>query len=229
MREHTRWWVGPAVALAAVGFFPGTAQASAPCPSLEGCYDYSTMQSFYDEVIALVDQYSTASYAPLPQPAAYYYIPAGDSLQTDCGEADAAAYFFCSSDDSVYVGQDQLWDFYSVDGDAAAAFGIAHEWGHHVQHVAGVFNLVDAQEEEIQSENQADCIGGSFLRYLNDQGMLEPDDYSDMDSILVKIASAEGPERDHGTVEERFSATQYGLDNGLASCSDFFPDAPLVT
>jgi hypothetical protein len=58
--------------------------------------------------------------------------------------------------------------------------------------------------------------------------MVEPDDYSDMASILQRIASDEGPERDHGTLEERGVSTQYGLDYGLARCSEFFPDAPLV-
>jgi len=75
----------------------------------------------------------------------------------------------------------------------------------------------------------ADCIGGAFLKYLDGQGILEPDDYDDMNTILPAIASAEGPERDHGTVQERFAATRYGLDNGLSNCSVFFPNAPLIT
>jgi predicted metalloprotease len=230
--------IGLAVAVAAVGLSPGTAEAQAqaraqqaqipaPCPSLEGCYDYTTMQQFYDQIIDLVDQFSTASYAAMPRPT-YFYIEFGATPQTGCGIATSIDFHFCPADDSIYVGQDQLWAFYIINGDAAAAFGIAHEWGHHVQHVAGVFDLVDTSEEQIQAENQADCIGGAFLRHLDDQGMLEPDDYSDMDSMLTLIAEAEGPERTHGTIEQRVDATVYGLDHGLASCSDFFPDAPLV-
>ncbi|MGR6963508.1 neutral zinc metallopeptidase [Geodermatophilus sp. URMC 61] len=238
MRVLKRWLVVLAVALVAVGLAPGMAQAEAPsasssqpCPSLEGCYNYASMQSFYDEIIVLVEGFSAASYSAMPSPAAYYYIANGTTMPMSCdpGIADSAAFHFCGPDDSIYVGQDQLWSFYTINGDAAAAFGIAHEWGHHVQHVAGVSNLVDTPTEKIQLENQADCIGGAFLKHLNEQGMLEPDDYSDMASILQRIASAEGPERDHGTLEERGVSTQYGFDHGLARCSEFFPDAPLVT
>jgi predicted metalloprotease len=232
MRVLRTWLVALAVALAAVTLSAGTAQAAAPaeppeCQSLEGCYDHAGMQAFYGKVVTLVDEYSTATYTAMPQPA-YAYIPSGSTAPTSCGLGDARAFFFCGPDDSVYVGQDQLWDFYSLDGDAAAAFGVAHEWGHHVQHVAGVFGAVDTLEEAIQSENQADCIGGSFLRHLDDQGILEPDDYSDLSSILVKIASAEGPDRDHGTVQERFAATQLGFAQGLAGCNAFFPDTPVL-
>jgi predicted metalloprotease len=231
MRVLRTWLVALAVALAVVTLSAGTAQAAPAeppeCQSLEGCYDHAGMQAFYGQVVTLVDEYSTATYAAMPQPA-YAYIPSGSTGPTSCGPGDARAFFFCGPDDSVYVGQDQLWDFYSLDGDAAAAFGVAHEWGHHVQHVAGVFGAVDTLEEAIQSENQADCIGGSFLRHLDDQGILEPDDYSDLSSILVKIASAEGPDRDHGTVQERFAATQLGFAQGLAGCNAFFPDTPVL-
>lgn len=237
MRILQRWLVILAVALVAVGLAPGTAQAEAarassaqPCPSLEGCYDYANMQSFYDQVIVLVEDFSAASYSAMPPPV-YYYIPNGTTMPMSCdtGTADSTAFHFCGPDDSVYVGQDELWSFYTINGDAAAAFGIAHEWGHHVQHVVGVMNLVDTPTERIQVENQADCIGGAFLKHLDEQGMLEADDYSDMASVLQRIASAEGPERDHGTLEERDVASRYGFDHGLARCSDFFPDAPLVT
>jgi hypothetical protein len=237
MRFSKRWAVILAVVLVAVGLAPGMAQAEAspapssqPCPSLEGCYDYASMQSFYDQVIVMVEEFSAASYSAMPSPV-YYYIPNGTTMPTSCdsGVADSTAFHFCGPDDSIYVGQDELWSFYTINGDAAAAFGVAHEWGHHVQHVVGVMDLVDTSTERIQVENQADCIGGAFLKHLDDQGTLEPDDYSDMASVLQRIASAEGPERDHGTLEERGVSTQYGLDHGLARCSEFFPDAPLVT
>jgi predicted metalloprotease len=236
MRIITRGWVVLAATLVAVGLAPGTAQAEAsyalssePCRSLEDCYDYASMQSFYDEIIVLVDQFSAANYSAMPPPKAYYYIPGGTTLQTDCDAADAMAFFFCKPDNSIYVGQDGLWYRYTTHGDAAAASSIAHEWGHHVQYVAGVMDLVDTQEEQIRKENQADCVRGAFLRYLNDRSMLEPDDPWGIASLLSWLAEEEGPEQTHGTLQQRADATLHGIEHGLAGCNEYFPDAPLVT
>jgi hypothetical protein len=234
--------LGATAAVLTLALTPALAHAEEPpgastlvpagCPSLEGCYGYGDMQAFYDEAIRMVGDFSASSYSAMPLPNGFYYIPADTQMQagSQCGVADDNAFFLCESDDSIYVGQEKLWDFYNVDGDAAAAFGIAHEWGHHVQLVAGVRDRATTQERYIAAENQADCIGGAFLGHLNRQGVLEPDDYDDMNSILVKIASSESdPGRDHGTVEERAAATQHGLDYGLAACSQYFPEVPLVT
>jgi len=237
MRILNRWLVVLAVALVAVGLAPGVAQAEAPrastsqpCPSLEGCYDYASMQAFYDQVIVMVEEFSAASYSAMPSPV-YYYIANGTTTPMSCdtGTATSNEFGFCRPDDTVYVGQDSLWSFYTINGDAAAAFGIAHEWGHHVQHIVGVMDLVDTPVEGVELENQADCIGGAFLKHLDERGILEPDDYSDMASILQRIQDQEGSEQTHGALEERVVSTQYGFDYGLARCSEFFPDAPLVT
>jgi predicted metalloprotease len=152
-------------------------------------------------------------------------------MPTACQEAaSGSAFFYCAGDWTVYVGQDQLWEFYLHSGDGAAAFGVAHEWGHFIQHVAGVRGYAVDQASNIQMENQADCVGGAFLGYLRDRGILEADDYDDVNAILVEIASAEDDVyRDHGTVDERDWAAQYGHDNGLDACSTYFLDAPLVT
>jgi predicted metalloprotease len=87
-----------------------------------------------------------------------------------------------------------------MSGDGAAAFAVAHEWAHHVQHTVGVYDFfVTDQAAYIEAENQADCIGGAFLAHLRDQGILERDDYADVSAVLPKIASAESDVyRDHG-------------------------------
>lgn len=219
-------------ALIAAAVIPGAAYAaeSTACESLENCYGYSDMQSFYGQVIQRVDQFSRDSYSAMPAPRSYVYVQSGESFPVpSCGEANSMSYMLCRADDTVYIGQDQLWRFYAGNGDAAAAFGIAHEWGHHVQLTAGVFDLVGSRQDMIDAENQADCTGGAFLGYMDAQGQLESDDVDDVNSVLPAIASAEGPERDHGTVEERANAAHYGFTNGLDGCSAVFPGAPLRT
>ncbi|GAA4673755.1 hypothetical protein GCM10023215_01580 [Pseudonocardia yuanmonensis] len=214
-----------------------TAQpAQAPaCPTLEGCYGYQDMQAFYDELIALVDGFSAASYSSMSRPV-YRYVPSGTQRSTACIDttgapavADGTTFNYCPADQTVYVGQDSLHELYSLSGDAAAALGLAHEWGHHVQTVVGVSATVVSQLGAIQSENQADCIAGAFLGHLDARGILEPDDYADVNTVLPKIASGEDDlGRVHGTISERAAAVDLGLGQGLGACNTYFPDTPVI-
>ncbi|MEU7811097.1 neutral zinc metallopeptidase [Pseudonocardia sp. NPDC049154] len=226
---------GAVLALGLTG--TATAQpAQAPaCPTLEGCYGYQDMRAFSNELIALVDGFSGASYTNMSRPV-YRYIPAGTQQPTACTDttgapavADGTAFNYCPADGTVYIGQDSLYELYSLSGDGAAALGLAHEWGHHVQDVAGVSATVVSQLGAIQSENQADCIAGAFLGHLDARGILEPDDYADVRTVLPKIAAGEDDlTRDHGTVEERATAVDLGLRQGLGGCNVYFPETPVL-
>jgi predicted metalloprotease len=219
-----------AVAVLSLAGTPAAADEvpAAACASLDRCYGYADMQSFYDQVVVLVDDFSADSYANMSEPS-YVYVPNGVSADSGCGEVDSTAFHYCRADATVYVGQDRLWGFYSQDGDAAAGLAVAHEWGHHVQNTAGVFQTVSEQQDEIDSENQADCIAGAWVRHISEQGILESGDTEDIDRILPAVASAEGPERDHGTLEERTLSVQYGIDNGLSGCNAYFPNSQILT
>jgi predicted metalloprotease len=224
---------GVVAAVAALGLFAGTAQASEQpsvtpsCPSLQNCYSYEAMPAFYDQVITTVEGFSRETYGNMPSPS-YRFVATATRPATGCGPVDSTAYLYCPADAAVYVGQDLLWAFYSKLGDAAPAFGIAHEWGHHVQNVSGVLAGLKTRQNVIDSENQADCVAGAWVRNLSDSGRLEKGDARDLNRILRVIASAEGPDRDHGTHKERVAAAQRGFDSGMAACNTFFPDTPLV-
>lgn len=229
-------WIAGVLALVLFVGLPQAASAapSAPaqpqtCQSLENCYSYGEMAEFLGQVRGLIAGFGDSAYGNLPEPT-FRYIPAGSAVAVACGgAADSTAFFYCGVDDTIYVGQDQLYDFYRRTGDGGAAFGLAHEWGHYLQDRAGVLRVAKDQVGRIQSENQADCIGGAFLGHARDRGILEPDDYDDISAILPLIASAESDtNRDHGTVQERARALQYGFDRGLSGCSGYFPDTPLV-
>ncbi|MGE3285823.1 MAG: neutral zinc metallopeptidase [Pseudonocardia sp.] len=228
-------WIAGVLAVLLAGW-PAAASAATPAPpaqpqcrSLENCYTYAGMPEFLGQVRGLITDFAAAEYPGLPEPA-FRYVPAGAAAPVTCGGvADSTAFFYCGLDDTVYIGQDQLYDFYRRTGDGGAAFAVAHEWGHHLQDRAGVLRAATGQVGRIQSENQADCIGGAFLGHARDRGILEPDDYDDIGAILPLIASAESDmNRDHGTVQERAQAVQYGFDRGLSGCSGYFPDTPLL-
>ncbi|MGD9529945.1 MAG: neutral zinc metallopeptidase [Pseudonocardia sp.] len=231
---RTAWIAGVLVLLLAGWPSAASAETPAPaaqpqCQSLENCYSYGGMREFLGQVQGLIAGFAGTEYGTLPEPA-FRYVPAGTVVRVTCGGvADSTAFFYCGLDDTIYVGQDQLYDFYRRTGDGGAAFAVAHEWGHYLQDRAGVLRAATGQVGRIQSENQADCIGGAFLGHARDRGILEPDDYDDIGAILPLIASAESDmNRDHGTVQERAQAVQYGFDRGLSGCSGYFPDTPLV-
>jgi predicted metalloprotease len=138
------------------------------------------------------------------------------------------SYEYCGVDQTIYVGQDMLWLFYTRTGDAGPAVGLAHEYGHHIQQQARV-PLPRTAEQAIRHENQADCIAGAWTRYTDEQGWLEyPDDIADIESLFPLIGSAEGSDRDHGTPQERYEAFRLGFEGDIQACNAFSPSAPLI-
>ncbi len=192
------------------------------------------MDAYVDAVAPLLTSWAEATWPGLPQPR-LVYVPRGASGPQACltrnggqGRSSSASFEYCPADQTIYVGQDTLWLFYNESGDAAPAVGMAHEWGHHVQSLVGV-PLPRSSRQSINFENQADCLSGAWTKYTDAQGRLEyPDDIEDIETLLPMIASAEGPDRDHGTLEERARSFNRGFSSDVAACNDYFPDTPLA-
>ena len=202
--------------------------AQAGCQALEDCFTKKQMKKFVKEFVRpYVDDFFVATYGEDAQPDVVF-IKKGKAVETGCDiEADDTAYFHCGVDGTIYLGQNQVWDFYKNVGDIAPILAYAHEWGHHIQTLSGV-EKVD-QETAIATENQADCIAGGWLQDVDQQGLVDyPDDIEDIDLLLQEVASAEEDvNRDHGTIDERNDSVLLGFENGLAACNDFFPDTPV--
>ena len=194
--------------------------------SLEGCFSYYEMGEYLDAVTPMVAQYFEETYPRVRAPRDIVYIASGRAARTACGTSNSYAYEYCPANQSIYIGQDLLWQFYAGAGDAAPAIGLAHEWGHHLQTMLGVSA---GSRKAIDFENQADCVSGAWAKYANEQGWLEgDDDLRDMTTLLDAIGSAEGPRRDHGTAAEREAAFEVAYDKGIKACNEFFPDSPLA-
>ncbi len=101
------------------------------------------------------------------------------TTQSACGFASAATGpFYCPGDNKVYLDTsffNELQDRFHAGGDFASAYVIAHEVGHHVQHLLGITDKVDAQRARLSKssqnalsvrvELQADFLAGMWARY----------------------------------------------------------------
>jgi predicted metalloprotease len=160
--------------------------------------------------------------------------------QTECGFGQAAAGpFYCPNDQTVYIDPsfaNELSQRFGAPGDAAMAYVIAHEVGHHVQDLLGTLNKANQLQArgsktegnavQVQVELQADCYAGVWAAKAHDtQGsILEPGDVEE----AMRAAEAVGDDTlqkqaqgyvvpdsfTHGSSAQRIAALQLGLKSG---------------
>jgi predicted metalloprotease len=118
-------------------------------------------------------------------------------------------------------------------GDVSVAALMAHEYGHAVQHMAG---LVDDETPVLVMEQQADCFAGTYVRWVA-EGNSPRFNLSTGDGLNHVLAAAItlrdpilGPqeadmiEDGHGTALDRVSAVQMGFTSGASECASIDMD-----
>ena len=107
---------------------------------------------------------------------------------------------------------------------------MAHEYGHHVQHLLGWPEREENQHNTYaELELEADCFSGIFIRHQVARDALTPFDVTDAEADLLTIGS-DTPwmvEGSHGTGEQRLEWFQVGFDNGsVSTCAQVFDSKP---
>ncbi len=150
-------------------------------------------------------------------------IPYTPPAQTPCGVAEADNAAYCGVSEGVYYHADFLDRHLSDVGEFAPMFILAHEWGHHVQHLLGL-STAAAGSWPIQEELQADCLAGSFTRHASDQKLTG---MSNLDQAALSLLRLGGraPWFDpnaHGRPGQRLDAMLEGYNRRTCTADEFF-------
>ena len=166
--------------------------------------------------------------------------------RTGCGTGQAAmGPFYCPADRKVYLDLSFYEDMrkkLGASGDAAFAYVIAHEVGHHVQNLLGILPQVNQAQQtaskaqanalSVQLELQADCFAGIWGGEAVAQNLMDQTDLKD----AFNAAEAVGDDRlqkqaqgyivpdsfTHGSSAERLAWFQRGLKSGdINQCNTF--------
>lgn len=172
-----------------------------------------------------------------------------DTTNTACGTGQSAmGPFYCSADEKIYIDlgfYDELQNRFNAPGDFAQAYVIAHEVGHHVQHLLGISGKVQKARQNLDAaqgnalsvklELQADCLAGLWAHHAQrSRKLLEEGDLEEAlgaasaigDDTLQKQARgyAVPDSFTHGTSAQRVLWFKTGMQSGvLKDCDTFRP------
>jgi len=171
-----------------------------------------------------------------------------NSTDTGCGPAQSAmGPFYCPIDEHAYIDlgfYEELKQKFGASGDFAQAYVLAHELGHHIQHLTGVDAQVRQRQESrpdeanqlsVRLELQADCYAGVWAHSTSQRKIL---DEGDLEEALT-AASAVGDDRiqqrtrgsvnvdsfTHGSAAQRSQWFRRGFDSGDPKNCDTFAGA----
>ncbi|WP_353814942.1 KPN_02809 family neutral zinc metallopeptidase [Agromyces sp. SYSU T00266] len=181
------------------------------------------------------------------------FVLFSEAVATGCGNASSSTGpFYCPPDQTIYIDTsfyDQLEQRFGAEGGPLAEmYVVAHEYGHHIQNIAGVLESTRDGEtgptsNAVRVELQADCFAGAWAgaaattEDANGETFLRPispDEYQQ----AIDAAAAVGDDRiqeatqgqvtphtfSHGTSEQRVRWFATGYEEGVGACNTFQVD-----
>jgi hypothetical protein len=171
-----------------------------------------------------------------------------DAVRSGCGPAESATGpFYCPADGKVYIDlgfYDELKSRFGAPGDFAQAYVLAHEIGHHVQHLLGIGDQVRESQQarparaaalSVRLELQADCLAGVWAHSTRERRLLEEGDVEEAlgaaaavgdDRIQKQAGGRVSPETfTHGSARQRAGWFRRGLESGRVQACDTFRTA----
>ncbi len=167
---------------------------------------------------------------------------------TACGQASAqTGPFYCPGDNLIYFDLDfltQLQSQFDAEGDLAAQYIVAHEYGHHIQNALGINAEMHRQQQadprnknvySIALELQADCLAGAWASDANNRNQFDsPREIEEAlgaaaavgdDAIQQATQGRVDPESwTHGSSEQRVKWFNVGYNSGNPNTCDTFSD-----
>ncbi|MCR2784701.1 MULTISPECIES: neutral zinc metallopeptidase [unclassified Microbacterium] len=194
-----------------------------------------------------LDQFWAAELDGYRQPQ---LIVVDGSTPTACGTAsNATGPFYCPSEETVYVDPTFFGilreQFGTTAGPLAQLYVLAHEYGHHVQQITGIFDRYPPGDSGpdsngVRIELQADCLAGAWVadlpRQVDENGvpfMQAPTETEIRDALGAAAAVGDdniqrqsggtvNPESwTHGSSEQRQRWFDTGYQHGAQSCDTF--------
>lgn len=227
----------------------GAPQAEqAPGAPVEDSPQTARLKDFVSRVLGSTERVWTEQFRRLGK---NYVLPTlvmfTGTVNSGCGFAQSAmGPFYCPADQKLYIDlsfYEELARRHGAPGDAAQAYVIAHEVGHHVQNLLGISDRVHAAKGQVSEaeynklsvrlELQADFFAGLWVHVANkEKRILEPGDVEE----ALNAASAIGDDRlqkqarghvvpdsfTHGTSAQRARWFRLGLDSGDFNQGDTF-------
>ncbi|WP_347977659.1 neutral zinc metallopeptidase [Microbacterium sp. ProA8] len=169
---------------------------------------------------------------------------------TACGTAsNQTGPFYCPPEETVYIDPTFFGllrqQFDASAGDLAQLYVLAHEYGHHVQHIAGIMeqhpnNGTGPDSNGVRTELQADCFAGAWVGDMTEQVdengvpyLQEPTQQQIADAINAagvvgddhiqqQTGGVVNPESwTHGSSEQRQRWFEEGYRGGVSACDTF--------
>lgn len=237
------------------GLAGGGAPQAGPEEEIANCETGADANASLDcRLAAASDSLDTYWAEELPALGVGYVTPGvalfTDSTDTGCGGATSAVGpFYCPADQSIYIDTAFYGEltsrFGANDGALSEMYVLAHEWGHHIQNIAGIMEGLDLRDsgpgsDGVRLEIQADCFAGAWVgaaSEIEDSAGTPFLEAVTADQIrdALSAASAVGDDRiqesvggqvnpeswTHGSSEQRQKWFTTGLEGGPNACETF--------